>query len=70
MVCEKNETDLDIHIPAVLLPKAAGGGLHKLLMSGNAGNLLMHCGDKHSNVHFFSLSFCLMWPRVLVICLT
>ena len=40
MVCEKNETDLDIHIPAVLLPKDAGSALHTLLTSGNAGKLL------------------------------
>jgi signal peptide peptidase-like 2B len=57
MVCEKNETDLDIHIPAVLLPKAAGGGLHKLLMSGNAGNLLMHCGEVISISMFTFLAF-------------
>lgn len=43
MVCEKNETDLDINIPAVLLPKDAGSALHTLLTDGNAGKLLAHC---------------------------
>lgn len=34
MVCERNETDLDIGIPAVLLPKDAGSSLQSLLSSG------------------------------------
>ncbi|OEL37907.1 Signal peptide peptidase-like 4 [Dichanthelium oligosanthes] len=34
MVCERNETDLDIGIPAVLLPKDAGFSLQNLLSSG------------------------------------
>ncbi|KAG8072969.1 hypothetical protein GUJ93_ZPchr0006g42821 [Zizania palustris] len=34
MVCDRNETDLDINIPAVLLPKDAGNDLQKLLESG------------------------------------
>lgn len=34
MVCERNETDLDIGIPAVLLPKDAGTKLQSLLSSG------------------------------------
>jgi signal peptide peptidase-like protein 2B len=34
MVCERNETDLDIGIPAVLLPKDAGSKLRNLLSSG------------------------------------
>ncbi|CAL5442573.1 unnamed protein product [Camellia sinensis] len=33
MVCEPNETDLDIHIPAVLLPQEAGASLEKMLMN-------------------------------------
>uniref|UniRef100_A0A0E0Q2Z2 PA domain-containing protein n=2 Tax=Oryza TaxID=4527 RepID=A0A0E0Q2Z2_ORYRU len=36
MVCEKNETDLDINIPAVLLPRDAGFALHTVLTSGNS----------------------------------
>ncbi|XP_063944482.1 signal peptide peptidase-like 2 isoform X2 [Daucus carota subsp. sativus] len=31
MVCEPDETDLDIHIPAVMLPQDAGSSLEKLL---------------------------------------
>ncbi|WVZ73091.1 hypothetical protein U9M48_021439 [Paspalum notatum var. saurae] len=34
MVCERNETELDIGIPAVLLPKDAGSSLQNLLSSG------------------------------------
>jgi hypothetical protein len=34
MVCERNETDLDIGIPAVLLPKDAGTKLQSLLSNG------------------------------------
>lgn len=32
MVCEPNGTDVDIHIPAVMLPQDAGASLEKLLM--------------------------------------
>ncbi|EEF51201.1 signal peptide peptidase-like 2 [Ricinus communis] len=33
MVCEPDETDLDIHIPAVMLPQDAGASLEKMLSS-------------------------------------
>ncbi|XP_050228590.1 signal peptide peptidase-like 2 [Mercurialis annua] len=33
MVCEPDETDLDIHIPAVMLPQDAGTSLEKVLLS-------------------------------------
>ncbi|VAI94360.1 unnamed protein product [Triticum turgidum subsp. durum] len=36
MVCEKNETELDIHIPAVLLPKDAGQALRSLLAANTS----------------------------------
>jgi len=39
MVCDHNETELDIGIPAVLLPKDAGSKLRNLLSSGE-GNFL------------------------------
>ena len=38
MVCEQNETDLDIKIPAVMLPQDAGASLEKLLLNGSSGN--------------------------------
>jgi signal peptide peptidase-like protein 2B len=34
MVCDQNETELDINIPAVLLPKDAGTILQGLLSLG------------------------------------
>lgn len=34
MVCERNETDLDINIPAVMLPHDAGVSLERSLKSG------------------------------------
>ncbi|OEL34541.1 Signal peptide peptidase-like 5 [Dichanthelium oligosanthes] len=46
MVCEKNETDLDIHIPAILLPKDAGSALHTLLTSGNAVSVQLYSPDR------------------------
>ncbi|GJN39436.1 hypothetical protein PR202_gb28556 [Eleusine coracana subsp. coracana] len=46
MVCEKNETDLDIHIPAVLLPKNAGVSLHTLLTSGSAVSVQLYSPDR------------------------
>ncbi|OVA14014.1 Protease-associated domain [Macleaya cordata] len=35
MVCERNETDLDIHIPAVMLPQDAGSILEKSLKNNS-----------------------------------
>lgn len=36
MVCEPDETDLDIHIPAVMLPQDAGGSLEKMLINSSS----------------------------------
>lgn len=40
MVCEPDETDLDIQIPAVMLPQDAGATLQKLLSNGSSGRNL------------------------------
>lgn len=40
MVCEPDETDLDIHIPAVMLPQDAGATLEKMLSNGSSGKIL------------------------------
>ena len=37
MVCEPDETDLDIHIPAVMIPQDAGVSLEKMLMKNSSG---------------------------------
>lgn len=37
MVCEPDETDLDIQIPAVLLPQDAGASLEKMLSNSSSG---------------------------------
>lgn len=37
MVCDPDETDLDIHIPAVMLPQDAGASLEKMLMNTSSG---------------------------------
>lgn len=39
MVCEPNETDLDIKIPAVMLPQDAGASLEKMLLNSSSGKL-------------------------------
>ena len=39
MVCDPDETDLDIHIPAVMLPHDAGTSLEKMLISNSSGKL-------------------------------
>lgn len=39
MVCEPDETALDIHIPAVMLPQDAGATLEKMLMTNSLGML-------------------------------
>lgn len=41
MVCEPDETDLDIQIPAVMLPQDAGASLEKMLTSNASGNVLL-----------------------------
>ncbi|GMP57788.1 hypothetical protein CsSME_00021716 [Camellia sinensis var. sinensis] len=38
MVCELDETDLNIHILAVILPQDAGTSLEKMLMYSSLGN--------------------------------
>lgn len=38
MVCEKNETDLDIGIPAIMLPQDAGQSLIDNIMNSSIGN--------------------------------
>lgn len=39
MVCEPDETALDIRIPAVMLPQDAGATLEKMLMNNSLGML-------------------------------
>jgi len=39
MVCDPDETDLNIHIPAVMLPLDAGTRLEKMLTSTSSGEL-------------------------------
>ncbi|KAF0910128.1 hypothetical protein E2562_001351 [Oryza meyeriana var. granulata] len=46
MVCEKNETNLDINIPAVLLPRDAGFALHMVLTSGNSVYVQQYSPDR------------------------
>ncbi|KAL6578793.1 Signal peptide peptidase-like 2 [Orobanche minor] len=36
MVCDPNETDLDIHIPAIMVPQDAGATLEKMLSNGSS----------------------------------
>lgn len=40
MVCDHNETDLNIGIPAVMLPQDAGASLETSLQHASAGNFL------------------------------
>ena len=37
MVCEANETDVDIRIPAVMLPQDAGVSLEENLLNNSSG---------------------------------
>ncbi|KAL5216906.1 hypothetical protein ABZP36_008307 [Zizania latifolia] len=46
MVCEKNETDLDINIPAVLLPRDAGFALHTVLTSGSSVSVQLYSPNR------------------------
>ncbi|GAB2224629.1 hypothetical protein Droror1_Dr00005392 [Drosera rotundifolia] len=42
MVCEPNETDLDIHIPAVMLPKDAGVSLESMLLNNTSVSVQLY----------------------------
>ncbi|XP_021906235.1 signal peptide peptidase-like 4 isoform X2 [Carica papaya] len=42
MVCEGNETDLEIGIPAVMLPQDAGASLEKYIMNGSVVMLALY----------------------------
>lgn len=44
MVCEPDEMDLDIHIPAVMLPQDAGATLQKMLMNNSSGKAFPNLG--------------------------
>lgn len=57
MVCEPDETDLDIKIPAVMLPQEAGASLEKMLRNSSSGeffDILHGCQAKDK---IFSLDF-------------
>lgn len=61
MVCEPDETDLDIKIPAVMLPQHAGATLDKLLTNGSSGNIL--CWENllfnNASIYSFSVFICI-----------
>ncbi|KAF3448578.1 hypothetical protein FNV43_RR09291 [Rhamnella rubrinervis] len=42
MVCEPDETDLDIHIPAVMLPQDAGASLQKMLINSSSVSVQLY----------------------------
>ncbi|KAA3456507.1 signal peptide peptidase-like 2 [Gossypium australe] len=42
MVCDPNETDLDIHIPTVMLPQDAGVSLEKMLTSNSSVSVQLY----------------------------
>lgn len=42
MVCEPDEIDLDIHIPAVMLPQDAGASLEKMLMNSSSVSVQLY----------------------------
>ncbi|XAR55071.1 hypothetical protein NMG60_11030453 [Bertholletia excelsa] len=42
MVCEPDETNLDIHIPAVMLPQDAGASLEKLLVKNSSVSVQLY----------------------------
>lgn len=42
MVCEPDETDLNIHIPAVILPQDAGTSLEKMLMNSSSVSVQLY----------------------------
>ncbi|GLT78226.1 hypothetical protein SLA2020_497660 [Shorea laevis] len=46
MVCEPNETDLVINIPAVLLPKDAGASLEKKLLNGLSVSMHLYSPER------------------------
>lgn len=45
MVCEPNDTDLHIHIPAIMLPQEAGASLESMLNKSSSGKLSLLLKD-------------------------
>lgn len=42
MVCEVNETDVDIRIPAVMIPQDAGASLVQSIKNNSHGKITLH----------------------------
>ena len=57
MVCEPNEPDIDIQIPAVMLPIDAGQKLEAVMKNKSAGKFIL-C-DYLSPSVFFQIMLCL-----------
>ena len=55
MVCEKNETDVIIGIPAVMLPQDAGDSLEKDLKENMSGVYLISINSFMSFLPFYSI---------------
>lgn len=60
MVCEPNETDLDIRIPVVMLPQDAGASLEKMLMNSTSGKhfLVLHNHKANTKICCAKVIFC------------
>lgn len=43
MVCEENETDIDIGIPAVMLPQDVGTNMEKHIKNNSIGMIYFYC---------------------------
>ncbi|GAB4857388.1 Signal peptide peptidase-like 2 [Ancistrocladus abbreviatus] len=59
MVCEPDESDLDIHIPAVMLPQDAGISLEKMLLSSSSVSVQLY-SPKRPTVDIAEVFLCLM----------
>lgn len=59
MVCEENETDVDIGIPAVMLPQDAGETLQNYILNKSAGMFSLSL----QMCIFFCNQLCFSWPR-------
>jgi len=57
MVCDGNETDLDIGIPAVMLPQDAGESLKRNMRHNDSGKISRWC-LWHCTAMVIVFSFC------------
>ena len=67
MVCEPDETDLNIHIPAVMLPQDAGLSLERMLLNSSSGSTSVSIRDCKDIEFVFRIGFAMYLGFLVVL---